>query len=51
MATGRDALCIYFTRNDCVIYDGELVLVDVAGSLSGYFSDVSPAWPVSGIFS
>ena len=51
VATGGNALCIHYTRNDDVMYDDELVLVDAAGSLGGYCSDISRTWPVSGKFS
>lgn len=50
VATGENALCIHYTRNDDVMYDDELVLVDAAGSLGGYCSDISRTWPVSGRF-
>lgn len=51
VATGSNALCIHYTRNDDVIYDDEMVLVDAAGSLGGYCSDISRTWPASGKFS
>ncbi|CAB4254001.1 similar to Saccharomyces cerevisiae YER078C ICP55 Mitochondrial aminopeptidase [Maudiozyma barnettii] len=51
VATGSNALCIHYTRNDDVMFDDEMVLVDASGSLGGYCSDISRTWPVSGKFS
>lgn len=51
VAAGSNALCIHYTRNDDVIYDDEMVLVDASGSIGGYCSDISRTWPVSGKFS
>lgn len=51
VATGSNSLCIHYTRNDDVMYDDEMVLVDAAGSLGGYCSDISRTWPVNGKFS
>ncbi|CCK72793.1 aminopeptidase KNAG_0L01730 [Huiozyma naganishii CBS 8797] len=50
VATGSNALCIHYTRNDDIMYEDEMVLVDAAGSLGGYRSDISRTWPVSGTF-
>ncbi|KAL6940478.1 hypothetical protein ACO0QE_004382 [Hanseniaspora vineae] len=51
VATGSNALCIHYTSNNDVMYNDEIVLVDAAGSLGGYCSDISRSWPVSGKFS
>lgn len=51
VATGENALCIHYTRNNDVMYDDEMVLVDASGSLGGYCSDISRTWPVGGKFS
>lgn len=51
VASGENALCIHYTRNDDVFYDDEMVLVDAAGSLGGYCADISRTWPVTGKFS
>lgn len=51
VAGGDHALCIHYVRNDDVLRDGELVLVDAAGNLGGYCSDISRTWPVNGVFS
>ncbi|CAM9013178.1 unnamed protein product [Wickerhamomyces anomalus] len=51
VAAGSNALCIHYTRNDDLFYEDEMVLVDAAGSLGGYCSDISRTWPSSGKFS
>lgn len=51
VAGGSHALCIHYVRNDDVLRDGEMVLVDAAGNLGGYCSDISRTWPVNGVFS
>ncbi|KAH3686269.1 hypothetical protein WICPIJ_002766 [Wickerhamomyces pijperi] len=51
VAAGRNALFIHYTRNDDVMYDDEMVLVDAAGSLGGYCADISRTWPITGRFS
>lgn len=50
VATGSNALCIHYTRNDDVMFDDEMVLVDASGAIGGYCSDISRTWPVSGEF-
>ncbi|SCU82485.1 LANO_0B06414g1_1 [Lachancea nothofagi CBS 11611] len=51
VASGSNSLCIHYTRNDDVMYDDEMVLVDASGSLGGYCTDISRTWPVNGTFS
>lgn len=50
VAGGEHALCIHYVRNDDILRDGEMVLVDAAGNLGGYCSDISRTWPVNGVF-
>lgn len=50
VATGSNSLCIHYTRNNDVMYDDEMVLVDAAGSLGGYCADISRTWPNNGKF-
>ena len=50
VAAGSNALCIHYTRNDDVMFDDEMVLVDAAGALGGYCADISRTWPISGTF-
>ncbi|KAL2012322.1 hypothetical protein VTN00DRAFT_5040 [Thermoascus crustaceus] len=51
VAGGRNALAIHYTRNDDVLRDGQLVLVDAGGEYGGYISDVTRTFPVNGKFS
>lgn len=50
VAGGTNSLSIHYTRNDDLLHNDELVLVDAAGSLGGYCADISRTWPVSGKF-
>ncbi|KAL1970044.1 hypothetical protein VTN77DRAFT_6449 [Rasamsonia byssochlamydoides] len=50
VAGGRNALSIHYTRNDDVLRDGQLVLVDGGGEYGGYISDITRTWPVNGKF-
>ncbi|SSD60098.1 probable Intermediate cleaving peptidase 55 [Saccharomycodes ludwigii] len=51
VASGSNALCIHYTKNNDVMFDDEMVLVDASGALGGYCSDISRSWPVNGEFS
>ncbi|CCH44263.1 hypothetical protein BN7_3824 [Wickerhamomyces ciferrii] len=51
VAAGSNALCIHYTRNDDMLFEDEMVLVDASGKLGGYASDISRTWPSSGKFS
>jgi intermediate cleaving peptidase 55 len=51
VASGSHALTIHYTRNDDVLRNGELVLVDAGGKFGGYCADISRTWPVDGKFS
>jgi intermediate cleaving peptidase 55 len=44
------ALTLHYTRNDDVLRDGDLVLVDAGGRYGGYCADISRTWPVNGKF-
>lgn len=50
VAGGSHALTIHYTRNDDVLRDGDLVLVDAGGRFGGYCADISRTWPVNGTF-
>ncbi|KAK9370001.1 peptidase M24, structural domain-containing protein [Lipomyces kononenkoae] len=50
IAGGKNALGIHYTRNDDVLNDGEMVLIDAGGQYGGYCADISRAWPVNGKF-
>lgn len=51
VAGGKNALGIHYVRNDDVLQDDELVLVDGGGKYGGYISDITRTWPVGGKFS
>ncbi|XHG08589.1 hypothetical protein AWENTII_011683 [Aspergillus wentii] len=50
VAGGSNALSIHYTRNDDVLRDGDLVLVDGGGEAGTYISDITRTWPVNGKF-
>ncbi|KAK2744254.1 hypothetical protein FQN57_004339 [Myotisia sp. PD_48] len=50
VAGGRNALSIHYVRNDNILRNDELVLVDGGSSYGGYISDITRVWPVNGKF-
>ncbi|KAI0043165.1 peptidase M24 [Auriscalpium vulgare] len=50
VASGYNALVIHYTRNNHILRDGELVLIDAGGEYNGYASDISRTFPVNGTF-
>lgn len=50
VACGRNALSIHYVRNDDVLRDGEMVLVDGGGEHGGYIADITRTFPVNGKF-
>jgi intermediate cleaving peptidase 55 len=51
IAGGKNALSIHYVRNNDVLQDGEMVLVDAGGEYGGYIADITRTWPVAGKFS
>ena len=51
VASGVNCNVIHYTRNDDVLKNGELILMDTGCEYHGYSSDVTRTWPVSGMFS
>lgn len=51
VAGAENALSIHYVRNDNVLRDGQMVLVDGGGSYGGYIADITRSWPISGKFS
>jgi intermediate cleaving peptidase 55 len=47
---GQNALSIHYVRNDDVLRDGHVVLVDAGGEYGGYITDITRTWPVNGRF-
>lgn len=54
VATGNNAVILHYTRNDAVVQDGDLVLIDAAceyGTIAGgYAADITRTFPASGKF-
>ncbi|KAL1625993.1 aminopeptidase [Neofusicoccum ribis] len=50
VAGGRNGLSIHYVRNDNVLKDGEMVLVDAGGEYGGYITDITRTWPINGKF-
>ncbi|GLT88435.1 hypothetical protein SLE2022_064620 [Rubroshorea leprosula] len=48
---GSNASVIHYSRNDQIVKDGDLVLMDVGCELHGYVSDLTRTWPPCGRFS
>lgn len=51
VAGGKNALSIHYVRNDDVLHDDQMVLVDGGGKYGGYIADITRTWPVAGKFS
>lgn len=51
IAGGQNALSIHYVRNDDVLQDGQIVLVDAGGEYGGYITDITRSWPINGKFS
>nr|DBA18264.1 TPA: hypothetical protein GDO54_016536 [Pyxicephalus adspersus] len=51
VAGGDRANTLHYVKNNQIIKDGEMVLLDGGCEASGYVSDVTRTWPVNGRFS
>jgi Xaa-Pro aminopeptidase len=51
VAGGANACILHYVGNDQPLRDGELLLIDAGGELSGYASDITRTFPVNGRFS
>jgi Xaa-Pro aminopeptidase len=51
VASGARACVLHYVRNDGVLKDGELLLIDAGCELDGYASDLTRTFPVGGKFS
>ena len=47
---GTNGLSIHYVRNDALLKEGEMVLVDAGGEYGNYITDITRTWPVSGKF-
>lgn len=50
VATGHNTTTLHYTRNDAVVKDGDLFLMDIGAEYDHYAADVSRTIPVSGKF-
>ncbi|MCJ1423566.1 hypothetical protein MMC29_001450 [Sticta canariensis] len=50
VAGGKHGSMIHYVRNDDILKDGELVLVDAGGQYGGYITDITRTWPIAGKF-
>jgi len=51
VAGGANACVLHYVGNDCVLKDGELLLIDAGCEVAGYASDITRTFPVNGKFS
>ena len=50
VAGGVRATTLHYSENNCVVEDGQLVLIDLGSAVSNYCSDISRTFPVNGRF-
>lgn len=50
VATGENGNCLHHPAGEDILQDGHMVLVDAGCELSGYASDITRTYPVSGKF-
>ena len=51
VAAGRNACVMHYVRNDSLLRDGDMVLIDAGCELQHYASDVTRTFPVNGTYS
>ena len=51
VAGGVNACTLHYNANNCVLNDGDLLLIDAGCELDGYASDITRTFPVNGKFS
>lgn len=50
VASGANVWNAHYYRNDSLLQDGDLVLMDYAPDVNGYTSDIGRMWPVNGTY-
>ncbi len=50
VAGGVRATTLHYSENNCVVEDGQMVLIDLGSAVSNYCSDISRTFPVNGKF-
>ena len=51
VAGGANACTLHYNANNCVLKNGDLLLIDAGCELDGYASDITRTFPVNGKFS
>ncbi len=51
VAGGANACILHYTENDCVLNDGDLLLIDAGAEFDCYAADITRTFPVNGTFS
>lgn len=51
VGSGANACILHYTENECIMRDGDLVLIDAGCEYQGYASDITRTIPVNGKFS
>jgi Xaa-Pro aminopeptidase len=51
VAGGANACTLHYNANNCMLKDGDLLLIDAGCELDGYASDITRTFPVNGKFS
>ncbi|WP_395090810.1 aminopeptidase P N-terminal domain-containing protein [Armatimonas sp.] len=51
IASGANIWDGHYNRNDCLLTDGDLVLMDYAPDVCNYTNDIGRMWPINGTFS
>lgn len=50
VAGGANACTLHYNANNCVLNDGDLLLIDAGCELDGYASDITRTFPINGKF-
>lgn len=50
-ASGENATCLHYGKNNCVMNKGDLILFDLGADYNQYHADISRTFPVDGKFS
>jgi len=50
IGSGENSLILHYDKNDCLLKDGDMVVMDVGAQYKGYAADITRTIPVSGKF-
>ena len=51
VGAGANATCLHYDTNDCMVKDGDLILIDAGAEYERYASDITRTFPANGKFS